>query len=416
MTKRMTKKVKKILFGTSIFSFCTIPSIGTIFCNNQESSLNSTLDQSSNVVNLNFSDIVEKAIEIKQQNEKLGTTSPGYISVPVGNTGISIKVPDFSGDKQVAQRISSTYKNKPTGISTNISQKITSGNTTSFPTNNIYSILEFDKKWANVDDQTNHPVAFNLGRKSDYADNKSNVIVSGGSEFSSFTFEDLADLSSLPAFDNTNDEVQPINEKYLDDNGVLALQVTLTNRSSNNQKTTYYLLISGFGTGMDKNSSSSNPMLPASEYVNNVGDISNSFLLKNIKFSSETNLNKEVVNGSRVNNPNSGSISLTAQFNWEIPENIKFKDTFAGIIPLSRTQSGSNTVDESLKYKKENDFSVSTTWSKEFMFSGFQPAPDLSTGALIGLIIGIITTICLVSLISFGLSKLMKAYLSKKRM
>lgn len=339
----------------------------------------------------------------RQDSETSTTNGTGYTLVPIGTTGISLKVPDFSSNKDKANLIANTYATTPGNINTDIPSGTPS-------VNNIYNILEFDSKWVQPNGESSkRPVILNLGYKNTYLNNYLNS-KDTSNQWKQFGADELTSKVSLPAFDKTNDSEQPITQDYLNQIGVLALQITLTSSSSGNTETTYYVLVSGFGTKLDKNSGSDSPMLPGDEYVKSVKDVTSTSLLNNINFQPELKgMVKSIVQGSRVNNVASGSLSFTANFRWTIPYYVKFNDGFQGVISAAKANSlgtSDSKTQESLPYKNENSFKQNTSWSKSFTYTGFQPSPDFSTTQIIVTLVAIIGSIVGVSFVCYGITKL----------
>lgn len=381
---------------------------------------NTTINNENNVDDQNQIDGNQGSVDNHNTSEgdrNINSNDPvenGYDLIPIGATGISLKVPNFSKNPEKAQLIQSTYRYQPSSLDTNNND----------PTNiaNVFNILHFDSEEWNLTDNGKKPTIFNLGSVSTYRNNLLNAKGTESNNWLSFSNNQLVDTVSLPAFDKANDQTQPINQKYLDDQGVLALQINLYNKNISDSETTYYVMIPGFNTALNKQSMSGNPMLPSSIYVQNIRTIDDNVLLDNIKFDNPGNndtLNKSVVSGTRVNNIKDGTISLDADFTWQIPETIKFSTTFVGVISHSRANSvgtsGGNVV-ETYKYVAPNDKRVETNWNKKFSFTGFQPSPNISNTQVLEIIGFIMGGVGLVVLVGYGLTKLSRYYRQKHTM
>lgn len=439
----MKKKTIKMLMKTSLIgamgSIMVLPTSFLIANNTNvvQNDQNNSINQ-ENVYQINVQELVSKAIEIKNnqvledqtdnpgsENQENGSTDSngsadqeqgkGYIAIPIGQTGISIKIPDFSSNPQKAANILNTYNTESQNIDTSI-QNI--GNI-----NNIYSILEFDNTLYGPtnSDVSKRPEIFNLGSKEAYLNNYGNSVVSstvGQNTWKTYNSSDLTNANSLPAFENKDNE-QKITQSYLNEQGILALQITAFKQSSGTaQSVGYYILLSGFGTSLSKNSASSNPMLPGNDYVNSVGAVSDQTLLNNIEFDGlgQNNLTKSVVSGTRINEQNTGTISMEIAFKWSIPENIKFSSGFQGLISQSRANSYTNGGnDQNIVYKETNFYKNETDWKKDFTFTGFQPAPNISNVEIIGIVAGVIGSVVVICSIAFLLVKVFKRKNTEKQ-
>ncbi len=328
----------------------------------------------------------------------------GYNLIPVGeDTGLSLKVPNFAENKKNAEKIASTYRQNPSDINTDLEvwNSITS----------IFNILKIDEsKWHGVttSEIKNKPMVMNLSSRNTYINNYINSKDINGN-FIKYSKSELTESSQLPAFEKIVDDEENITQNYLNEQGILALQISLTSKNASNGVSTFYVLFSGFGTALSNNSASSNPTLPGTLYVNSVRNVSDQVLLDNIKFESETNLLKSVVPKSRVDNQNEGYISLDAEFNWKIPNVIKFRPGFEGFI-----KNVSGDVNDALKFKGNNGYTIENKWNKEFRFLGFQPTADISTNEILQVVLGVIGSVFLISLIGYGTVKL-NHYIMEKR-
>ena len=397
------KKQKKILSLSILSALATSVVVPTTFVATQ----NSNISTSSVIkVNTNFN-----------TSKDSSTAKEGYDLIPIGSTGISLKVPNYSVDKQKADKIASTYSQKPSSISTTlpgINQKPT--------TLSIYNILDFGSKWNDytATDAKNKPTIINLGNKNSYSQNFQNA-KNQSHGWLQYVSSDLTNQTSLPAFDKTNDGEQPITQEYLDNQGVLTLQLSVVekNNSGTSQKTTYYVMISGFGVRLNKNSASESPQLAGSLYAMNVNAVSNQTLLDNIVFDSDTNLHKQVGQDTRINNSNEGSITFTGDFSWFIPPTISFASGFPGLITKDNATSiGTNngTVDDNLKYIPQHQSLVTTTWERQFVFKGFQPSPNISNTEVVQIVVAIICSAIALAALGYGATKISKHFWEKRSM
>lgn len=333
-------------------------------------------------------------------------------------SGIYIKVPDFTEDENKAQNIANTYGYTPSTIQTDTAFLSENNDIQKPATTNIWNVLEVDPKvWNdfNVSNHKDQPSALNLSSKSTYMSNYLNIKESGQSwENYRFQPETLTDNKNLPPFQNGIGGEQIINQQYLDEQGILALQLRLTDKSNTNKATTKYILIPGFSATLNKNSRSGNPILPSETYTHSVGAVSDKTLLDNIDFSEKQhNLTKSVVKGTRENNSNEGSISIVANFSWSVPADVDFLPSFPGVMEKSRSSSYS-TAETDLKYNLDNKIIAGNNWSKKFIFNGFQPAPNVTTTQLIIIIAAIIISTVVLSTLAFGATKLAKIIRDKR--
>lgn len=398
------KKQKKILSLSILSALATSVVVPTTFVATQ----NSNISTSSVIkVNTNFN-----------TSKDSSTAKEGYDLIPIGSTGISLKVPNYSVDKQKADKIASTYSQKPSSISTTLPGKDQKPTTLS-----IYNILDFGSKWNDytATDAKNKPTIINLGNKNSYSQNFQNA-KNQSHGWLQYVSSDLTNQTSLPAFDKTNDGEQPITQEYLDNQGVLTLQLSVVeknNSSTSQQKTTYYVMISGFGVRLNKNSASESPQLAGSLYAMNVNAISNQTLLDNIVFDSDTNLHKQVGQDTRINNSNEGSITFTGDFSWFIPPTISFASGFPGLITKDNATSiGTNngSVDDSLKYIPQHQSLVTTTWERQFVFKGFQPSPNISNTEVVQIVVAIICSTIALAALGYGATKISKHFWEKRSM
>ena len=397
------KKQKKILSLSILSAIATSVVVPTTFVATQ----NSNISTSSVIkVNTNFN-----------TSKDSSTAKEGYDLIPIGSTGISLKVPNYSVDKQKADKIASTYSKKPSSIITTLPGKDQKPNNFS-----IYNILDFGSKWNDytATDAKNKPTIINLGNKNSYSQNFQNA-KNQSNNWLQYVSSDLTNQTSLPAFDKTNDGEQPITQEYLDNQGVLTLQLSVVekNNSGTSQKTTYYVMISGFGVRLNKNSASESPQLAGSLYAMNVNAVSNQTLLDNIVFDSDTNLHKQVGQDTRINNSNDGSITFTGDFSWFIPPTISFASGFPGLITKDNATSigtNSGTVDEDLKYIPQHQSLVTTTWERQFVFKGFQPSPNISNTEVVQIVVAIICSTIALSALGYGATKISKHFWEKRSM
>lgn len=326
-------------------------------------------------------------------------------------TGIFLKVPDFSVDPKKAELISTTYNFLPSNLTSTYNveghQDITS----------IFNILEFDKNtWAvgNNNSQSGvtanaKPIAFNLSSKRTYDENTYvNPNSTSGNNSEPKKANSLlikSDKESLPAFGSRSDNDNiAFNEDFFDLNGILVVQLVLFDKSEarasdaqEGKYKTFYLTISGFSNKLSE-ITSNNITLPGELYSNTVFDITDKILLDSIKFSStitptpknfNENLSKEIVKDSRNNDYSKGKIEFTAQFSWNIKNPVKFNTSFTGL--LSDAMKKDNNGKVGLRYDETKSIPVVTKYSRDYEFSGFQPSPAISDTQVIIIVSSIVS-------------------------
>lgn len=159
---------------------------------------------------------------------------------------------------------------------------------------------------------------------------------------------------------------------YLDENGLLAFKVEMTN--NNNVRFVEYYLISGF------NSRIINKTLPGIVYQDSVADLDNATLETFIAFYPKSSPNgyvtpnkKTLVPNTRVQDPSNGTISFSLELTYDVPEaNFVISEVDPAIMTAQ--------------------YRIETKFQTGLAYSGFQPSGNLSTKELyelIGIILGV---------------------------
>lgn len=365
------------------------------------------------------------------KTEYLSTTTqidvkiPNAINKAQQDQVLSVLTPSSEGltEKQI-EKIKNLYAKKPSEIITNISSGngIDSGvanggtNGDDWPANSVLNILKFNEIFSATGDKiiqpgsgTYSPQIFNLGAVSTYAtaanSGNTNIIVPTKREHIS-TFDEVS---------GTN-----ISQDYLDENGILALEIVFftgndVNRPSN--AWVAYLMISGFGSRLDTNSSSSKPILPADTYVKTVSELSDQEITNFPQFTSDSNNektlpnNKSLVQGTRQNDMSTGTVTFDLSFGWTPAQKISFSSSFTGIKP-----SVNNTQNDDFSYGNAVSIqNLETSYTQRFSYTGFQPSPNTSTEQVIYILAGIIAGTIAVVIVLYFVSIVILKRIREKR-
>lgn len=448
-----SKKIKKILISTSLLVTASFPIIGTSIVNSHISKLD--INKQSSSSHSDNSSSSNDDIKISSTNKQsdivnTGTTtnadvssyyqldtstaSKGYSRLKVLDSdgkasGISIKIPNFSNESETAQATATQILGSYNGIPSNI---VTTGTSS-----NISNIIDIDTSvWKSTSDSSNPSKIFNLGAASTYNNNYRNnsngtSSTSGSTTTTPIAFRTVTSTSALPAFnqvtstnsDGTTTNTQ-VTEQFLDDNGILALQVTVVPASINvSQNPTYqsfYLLIPGFGGYLNNNAMSNNPMLPSSYYSSGVSSVSNSSLVSFLSnsFSTSSSQGKPTISVVSRNNDNlQGILNFTSNFTFTNTSGITFSNGFGGVTD-NNASSLSATTGKSVAVVSTtttgNNYtniytSGSTSYDMNFTISGFQPISAISDTNVIIITGVIIATVIIICVAGYFTSKAIKA-------
>ena len=338
------------------------------------------------------------------------------------NTNIvEVLTPDSKGlSEEQVNKVRNLYSLKPSNILTNISagngvdDSVANGGAdgTDWPSNSIFNILNFNSKFLNADivkpgNGNTSPQVFNLASIDTYnsaANSTSNLVKS----------EELPAFSVSNTAENASSLV--ISQDYLDSIGVLPLEIVFyTKTGSTYAQYVMYIMISGFGSKLSANDLSSNPVLQSSAYTQMVNQITNEQLVEFPKFSDSSILpdKKNLVNESRVDDMSSGTVSFDLNFSWTMPNDFSFSSSYSGITPSSQPSSLNNTnVSYSSSVSNE---SISTSYTQNFKYSGFQPSPNTSTEEVIYILIAIVVGTAIIVFIVYFLSIFVLRRIREKR-
>lgn len=338
------------------------------------------------------------------------------------NTNIvEVLTPDSKGlSEEQVNKVRNLYSLKPSNILTNISagngvdDSVANGGAdgTDWPSNSIFNILNFNSKFLSADivkpgNGNTSPQVFNLASIDTYnsaANSTSNLVKS----------EELPAFSVSNTAENASSLV--ISQDYLDSIGVLPLEIVFyTKTGSAYAQYVMYIMISGFGSKLSANDLSSNPVLQSSAYTQMVNQITNEQLVEFPKFSDSSILpdKKNLVNESRVDDMSSGTVSFDLNFSWTMPNDFSFSSSYSGITPSSQPSSLTNTnVSYSSSVSNE---SISTSYTQNFKYSGFQPSPNTSTEEVIYILIAIVVGTAIIVFIVYFLSIFVLRRIREKR-
>lgn len=432
-----SKKIKKILISSGLFVTASFPLIGASIVNNitMSNSKQGTLSNSSNTLQKINDSLNDDISTTSGSSYRLDTSTAneGYSLLKVldndGNdSGIAIKLPNFSNSSKKAQSTASQILAAYNSIPSNI---VTTGSSS-----NILNIINIDtSKWKSTSDSSNPSKIFNLGATSTYNNNyRNNSSGSAGSSGGSSTttptsFDYVSSTSQLPAFNQVSTNVNetttntPVTQDYLDNNGILALQITVTSASTTSGQQanyqSYYLLIPGFGGSLNNNAMSNNPMLPSDYYSSGVSSVSNENLIKFLSdsYSSTSESDRPNISiSSRDNNNLQGILNFTSTFAFLNNSGISFNNGFAGVTD-SNVSSLSSTTGKNVSVVSTTTSSSSYTntytntaisYDLNFTVSGFQPMSAVSDSNVMIITGAIIVTVVIFCIVAYLVTKAAK--------
>ncbi|MDE5545224.1 MAG: hypothetical protein K2I76_01280 [Malacoplasma sp.] len=338
-------------------------------------------------------------------------------------SGIGIKIPNFSNSDEQAQEnaknILSTYSGLPSNIVTVGSES------------NIENIIWVDNtKWNTVGD--NKYKIFNLGSTSTYSEYYQNNENAGdGSNVPTSLSDYKVTVSSqLPSFNQrvlTGDDgtttTENVSEEFLDKNGILALQITVSQFSTAStggavQWESFYILIPGFGGNLTNNALSNNPMLPSNLYTSGVDAISDRDLNNFLQSSWQENRTSVVPNISLVSRKNdaaNGILSFTSSFNFNLPDDIQFSSTFKGVTDSS-ISSLTPITGKNINITDTNTYFSQISYDMNFKVNGFQPSPAVSDTQVFIIVIVIIAAAVVISILGFAVTIVSRRIRFKNKM
>ena len=334
---------------------------------------------------------------------------------------VEVLTPDSKGlSEEKVNKVRNLYSLKPSNILTNISagngvdDSVANGGAsgTDWPSNSIFNILNFNDKFLNANivkpgSGSTSPQVFNLASIDTYnsaTNSNSNLVKS----------EELPAFSVSNTAENASSLV--ISQDYLDSIGVLPLEIVFYTRTGNNYaQYVMYMMISGFGSKLSANDLSSNPVLQSSAYTQMVNQITNEQLIEFPKFSDSSILpdKKDLVTESRVDDMSSGTVSFDLSFSWTMPNDFNFSSSYGGITPSNQPSGLSNT---NVGYASSvSNESISTSYTQNFKYSGFQPSPNTSTEEVIYILIVIVVGTAIIVFIVYFLSIFVLRRIREKR-
>lgn len=366
------------------------------------------------------------------KTEYLSTTTqidveiPNDINKAEQNQVLSVLTPSSEGltEKQI-EKIKNVYATKPSDILTNftsgngIDSGVANGgvNGDDWPANSIFNILKFDDKFLNQTiikpgNGTYSPQVYNLASTSTYA--------TASSLDSANTFDTYRKSDHLPAFDKINGTGE-VTQNYLDENGILPLEIVFyVGDNVNNPTNVYvaYVFISGFGSRLDTNSSSSKPILPATTYVKTVSELTDQEIVNFPQFTSDNENtlpnNKSLVEGTRQNDMTTGTITFDLSFGWTPTDTLTFDSGFKGIIPKNKVNSNNANQSFGLNVAVSVQ-NLETSYTQRFSYTGFQPSPNTSTEQVIYILAGIIAGTIAVVIVLYFVSIVILKRIREKR-
>lgn len=290
------------------------------------------------------------------------------------NTGSNIKVLNLGSEgltEKEQTTIKSLYKSKPSNVSTELSQG--ADLQPIIASNSVYNIVKFDetKVYGPTDaDPTKRPKIVNISNAEKALNFKENSSSSG----ETVTAKPDTPLEFFVPLKDSEGNDKPIDQNFLDYSGLLILRVEYTLKT--NTKGYEYLWISGFYSSLDKQFSSDNPTISGAEYSKSVSQVSNNDLISYPKFDGENKpTNRSLEN--RNNDSRTGSINYKVNFKYDFNKDIKIDESkVSGYQVLSRYPTSSSNQSNILTKH-------TTSYSKEFLLKGFQPAPNISTEGII---------------------------------
>ena len=423
MFKKNMFKRKKILKG--LFGLFAIAPVITGFAinNNSQSHSVSSLSQSLHAFTNG-----EKfpGFEVDTSYAKDGYTLLKLLSSSEGNTttnsGIGIKIPNFSSSDEQAQEsaknILSTYNSLPSNI-------VTTGDES-----NIENIIWVDGTAWNVTGDNKYKI-FNLGSTSTYLNYyQNNPNNTGGSTTpTSFAPYNVTTISQLPAFNQRtttnsdgNTTTENISEEFLNANGILALQISVSQVNATTtggaQWESYYVLIPGFGGNLTNNALSNNPMLPSNLYTSGVESVSDRDLNNFLKDSWEENATSvmpDIYLISRKNDSANGTLSFTSSFDFTLPDDIQFSTTFQGVTDTD-VSSLSPITGRNVNVTDNNTYFSQVSYDMNFKVDGFQPSPAVSDTQVFIIVIVIIAAAVAISLLGFAVTLVSRKIRFKNKM
>lgn len=306
----------------------------------------------------------------KQVDQKDETTSNSNIEVlNLGTNGLTEKQQTI---------IKALYKSKPSNISTELSQ----GDDLQpiIASNSIYNIIKFDdtKVYGPKDtDPTKRPKIVNISN----AEKALNFKENSSSTSDTVVAKPDTDLKFFMPIKDSQGNNTFVNQNLLDYYGLLILRVEYTLKSTN-VKGYEYLWISGFYSTLDRQFSSDNPTISGTEYSKSVSQVSNSDLVNYPQFDGENKPTNRVLE-NRNNDSRTGSINYKVNFKYDFNNLIQIDEKAISSTAVLNKYPTSTTNKDNIVAKH------ATSYSKEFLLKGFQPAPNISTEGII-LILSII--------------------------
>ncbi len=338
------------------------------------------------------------------------------------NSGVGIKIPNFSSSDEQAQEsaknILSTYNSLPSNI-------VTTGNES-----NIENIVWVDSTTWNTTGDNKYKI-FNLGSTSTYLNyyqnNPNNT--SGSTTPTSFAAYNVTTTSQLPAFNQRtitnsdgNTTTENVSEEFLNANGILALQITVSQvnaaATGGAQWESYYVLIPGFGGNLTNNALSNNPMLPSNLYTSGVESVSDGDLnnfLKNSWKENATLVVPKIYLVSRKNDSANGILSFTSSFDFTLPDEIYFSTTFQGVTDTD-VSSLSPIAGKNVNVTDNNTYFSQISYDMNFKVDGFQPSPAVSDTQVFIIVIVIIAAAVAISLLGFAVTLVTRKIRFKNKM
>ncbi|MCF0217935.1 MAG: hypothetical protein HUJ42_02715 [Malacoplasma sp.] len=398
----------------------------------------------------NLDSIVKQATALQASVSAIDTSTAkdGYNLVHLiksdgKDSGIAIKIPDFSNPDAAAQKTANSilniYQSVPSNLISYVPSAPSTQGTTSATT--LSNLIQFDSTIWQTKDLTNAPRIFNLGSVSTYNNYYQNAATGNNAtgdntaqtsnlptNFSSYNLDSTKNLPALVYHDNSGGTPIVASEDYLNQNGILALQISVSANSTGATQLgwqSFYVLLSGFGGSLTGNASSNNVMLPASYYKNGVNGVSDANLVSFLLSSFSTRSNASTSNNSadnasvpnikiveRNNDNVNGVLSYTSNFLFNIPSNLAFSESFNGITDsqLNSLQdaTGSNTglVAVSPQGANANVYYENTSYNLNFVSSGFQPTPPVSNTDVLIIVIVIIAVVVIACVSLYFITKL----------
>lgn len=292
--------------------------------------------------------------------------------------------------------VKSLYKSKPSNVSTDYS--IGTDLQPIIASNSVYNIVKFDESKVHGvkdTDPTKRPSIINISNAEkalNFKDNNSNTTNPGDG----IVVRPDTPLEFFEPIKDSDGKDKYIDQNFLDYYGILILRVeyTLKNTSSKGYE---YLWISGFYSTLDKQFSSDNPTISGIEYSKSVSQVTNNDLINYPKFEGENKPTNRTLE-NRNNDSKTGSINYKVNFKYDFNDQIKIDEKkVSGFSVLNRYPTASSNQDNTITKSI-------TSYSKEFLLKGFQPAPNISTEGIIIILSIIISSGVGMALIIYGSS------------